>query len=81
MIDNSRIVLEDNIEYDVIEKIKDQDHYYVFLSNVNDIEDIVVRKEIVEEKDGIEEHTLVGLDNEEELDKALNLFLEKNSQE
>ena len=81
MIDNSRVVLEDNVEYDVIDKIKSDDVYYVFLSNITDIEDIVVRKEIVREEDSVERHTLVGLENEEELEKALTLFLEKNSQE
>ena len=81
MIDNSRVVLEDNQEYDVIDKIQDGDKYFIYLSNMNALDDIVIRKELVNMEDGIERHTLVGLDDEKEFDKALVVFLEKNAEE
>ena len=77
MIDNSRVVLEDNIEYLVVDKIKEKDFYYVYLINNRDDADLVVRKEKLEK----DERFLVGLDDEEELEKALDLFLEKNDKE
>ena len=81
MIDNSRVILEDNQEYDVIDKIQDGNKYFIYLSNMNALDDIVIRKELVNEVDGIERHTLVGLDDDKEFDKALVLFLEKNAEE
>jgi hypothetical protein len=76
MIDNSRIVLEDDECYQVIDKIKDNDKSFVYLINTRDKDDLVVRKEII---DSDETRYLVGLDDEEELTKALNLYLEKNN--
>lgn len=78
MIDNSRVILEDNVEYEVIDKIQDGNKYFVYLSNMEAIEDIVIRKEIVNEVDGIERHVLVGLKNNREYNRALVLFVEKN---
>ena len=75
MIDNSRIVLEDNECYQVIDKIKDNAKAYVYLVNTRDKDDLVVRKEIEED----EQRYLVGLDDEEELENALNLYLVKNN--
>ena len=77
MVDNSRVVLEDNIEYLVVDKIKEKDFYYVYLVNSRDDADLVVRKEIIEN----DKRFLVGLDDEEELEKSLDLFLEKNDKE
>lgn len=79
MVDNSRVVLEDNIEYLVVDKIKDKDKdfYYVYLVNQRDDADLVVRKEVLENG----ERFLIGLDSEDELEKALDLFLEKNDKE
>ena len=76
MIDNSRIVLEDDECYQVIDKIKDNDKSFVYLINTRDKDDLVVRKEII---DSDETRYLVGLDDEDELTKALNLYLEKNN--
>lgn len=60
------IVLEDNIEYIVIGEIEN----YVYLVNSTDEEDMCIRKEIDDE--------LVGLDNEEEFMRAINLFKDIN---
>ena len=63
------IILEDNLEYIVTDKIDN----YLYLNNINDYEDFCVRKEIIEDN----EEYIVGLDNEEELEKALKLFEKK----
>lgn len=76
MIDNSRVTLEDGIEYLVIDKIEKDDFYYVYLMNKDDKEDFCVRKEIME----YEKCYLVGLDSKEEADEALKLYIEKNKE-
>ena len=76
MIDNSRVILEDNIEYLVIDKIEDKDVSYVYLMNKDDENDICVRKEIIED----DKCYLVGLDNKDEADKALILYIKKNKE-
>ena len=75
MIDNSIIKLEDGFEYKVVDKIDNNNCAYVYLVNLVDKEDLIVRKEIVED----ENTYLVGLDNTEELEKALRLYLQKNN--
>lgn len=77
MVDNSRVLLEDGNDYQVIDKIKDKNCSYIYLLNYRDKDDLVVRKEIIEE----DVTYLVGLDDEAELEKALNLYLEKNNLE
>lgn len=77
MINNSRVVLEDDNCYKVVDKIKDIDKAYVYLINSSDKDDLVIRKEIDED----DSKYLVGLDDEKELEKALNLYLEKNNKE
>ena len=76
MVDNSRVTLEDGIEYLVIDKIENSGSYYVYLMNKDDEDDICVRKEILEG----EKCYLVGLDNKEEADKALYLYIQKNKE-
>ena len=76
MVDNSRVTLEDGIEYLVIDKIEDKDVSYVYLMNKDDESDICVRKEILED----DKCYLVGLDNKEEADKALVLYIKKNKE-
>lgn len=75
MINNSVIKLEDGNDYVVVDKINLQDKSYVFLTNVKDMEDFCVRKEIEEN----EEVFLVGLDTELEYEEAMKLFVEKNN--
>lgn len=77
MIDNSRCVLENGIEYEVIDKIINGDNKYVYLSNINDNKDICIRKEVKKTDDNY----LVGLDDEQELKIALGLLLNKNKEE
>ena len=74
MIDNSRVILENNVEYVVIEKIKKDDVSYIYLLNPKDEKDFCVRKEIAEEDDNY----LIGLDDKEEFDLAIKLYLQKH---
>ena len=75
MIDNSRVVLENNIEYTVIDKIRiNEELSYVYLANPKNELDVCVRKEVAGDLDNY----LVGLDNKDELEKAIILFIEKN---
>lgn len=71
------ITLEDGIEYAIIDEIKADTIKYVYLSNINDDEDICIRKVIVENNEEI----LIGLDNDSELELALMLFAKKNKEE
>lgn len=75
MIDNSRIKLENKKEYIVIDKIESDGKIFIYLSNVEDDTDICVRKQIEEE----EKNYLVGLENREEADYALELFNKKHA--
>ena len=75
MINNSVIKLEDGNDYVVVDKIDLQGKSYVFLTNVKDMEDFCVRKEIEEN----EEIFLVGLETELEYEEAMKLFVEKNN--
>ena len=63
------IVLEDGIKYIITDTINN----YLYLNNINDFEDFCIRKRII--IDG--ESYISGLDNEEEFDKALELFEKK----
>ena len=74
MVDNS-VLKEDGKIYLVIDKIENNDYSYVYLSNEEDENDFFIRKEVIEED---ETRYLVSLDNEEEFNKALELFQEKN---
>ena len=75
MVDNSKVVLEDNNEYLVIDKIEEEDYFYVYLTENTETGKLVIRKEIKE--DG--KCYLVGLIDETEFRKALLLFLDKNN--
>lgn len=74
MVNNSRVMLENNKEYLVIDKIEVEGKYFVYLSNIDDSEDFCARKEeTIDDK-----KFLVGLDNKEEADLALKVFTEKH---
>ncbi len=74
MINNSIRQLEDNETYAVIDMIPDDKGTYVYLTNIKDEEDLCVRKQIKEQ----DENVLVGLENEDEVDYALRLLVQKN---
>ncbi len=62
------IKLEDNQDYLIIKKIKSENTTYVFLTNIKNVNDFCIRK-----TDESEEN-LIGLDSEEEFNKAMELF-------
>lgn len=65
------IVLEDEKEFVVIDKIKTNNKIYLMLSNVDDSNDIAVRIE------DVEQDMIFGLDSEEELSHVLTLYAKK----
>lgn len=65
------IVLEDNQEYSIIEKIKYQDKEYIYLVRTQNPKEFCVRKVIGK--------VLFGLDDENEYDFAMKLIKEKHS--
>lgn len=64
------IKLEDDLNYLEVKQIVNNNTTYVYLTNVKDVNDFCIRKLSF---DGNE---LLGLDNEEEFESALNLFKE-----
>lgn len=68
-MEKETIFLEDGIEYIITDTINN----YLYLNNINDIKDFCIKKEII--KDG--EEYIVGLDNEEDYYKAIELFEKK----
>lgn len=68
------VKLEDGIEYMILDEIDSDVNTYVYLTNIDDEEDFCIRK--VDNKRNSE--LLVGLDSNEEFDKALLLFTKKH---
>ena len=68
------ITLEDGLEYMVLDEIDCDDSTYVYLTNVSDEEDFCIRK--VNNK--VNSALLIGLDSDNEFDKALLLFNQKH---
>lgn len=68
------IVLENGIEYTEIDDLMYNDTKYILLSNINNVKDSCIRKITVENN----EEYLCRLDNDNEFDMILDMFLEKN---
>lgn len=68
------VKLEDDIEYMILDEIDSDSNTYVYLTNVNDVDDFCIRK--VDNSKNSE--LLVGLDSNNEFDKALLLFTQKH---
>ena len=66
------ITLEDGKRYYISKEIEKNNVIYVYLTNLEDVTDFCIRK-----KDETKEN-LIGLDNEEEFKKAIELY-KKNS--
>ena len=62
------ITLEDGKRYYISKEIEKNNVIYVYLTNLEDVTDFCIRK-----KDETKEN-LIGLDNEEELKKAIELY-------
>ncbi|MCM1371228.1 MAG: hypothetical protein NC181_05020 [Clostridium sp.] len=67
------VVLENGIEYLIANEINHGNNCYVYLMNENNSKDFCIRKKILENN----HEFLIGLDDENEFEKALNLFLKK----
>lgn len=74
MMEVECVTLEDGLKYLVVSTITDGDNCYMYLSEEKNANNFCIRKVI--EKDGSQ--VIVPLDGEEEFDRALNLFKEKN---
>lgn len=68
------VKLEDGIEYMILDEIDSDVNTYVYLTNIEDEEDFCIRKV----DNSRNSQLLVGLDNDEEFDKALLLFTKKH---
>ena len=73
MVDNSELILDDK-KYLVVDTIEANKVKYVYFVDDDDDNDFFVRKEVTEN----EEKFLIGLDDDQEYDKAMNLFIEKH---
>lgn len=74
MKDVKSVILEDGIEYWVMDEIDNATTTYYYLCNIDDEEDFCVRK-IEKEKD---DQLLVGLDSDAEFDRAMLMLAKKN---
>lgn len=70
------VVLEDKLEYVIIDTIEIDNVKYLFLENINEKDasnpNVVIRKLDSKEKN------ILGLENEEEYNKALQSFIDKH---
>ena len=64
------ITLEDNKDYNVMDKKEQNGFTYLLLANVEDDTDICVRKEVTKD----DKTYIAMLSNDEELDSVLKLF-------
>lgn len=69
------VTLENGNEYVIIDEIVHNGNHYVYLTNINNKEDICIRKS-VQKDDG---EYFEGLKDESELQNALILFANKNT--
>jgi len=67
------LVLEDGIEYFVIDEIEYKGDTYYYFANMNDEKDVCVRKKLIENN----EEYITMLDSVEELQEVLAIFAEK----
>lgn len=65
----------DNKKYMVLNEINSDNETYIYLSNIKNPKDFVVRK-----LDKNDKEVLINLDNEEEFNKAMDLFKKVNEQ-
>jgi len=74
MIEVNTIVLENGIEYTEIDKLIYNNTEYLLLSNIKDVKDSCIRKIEIEKN----EELICRLEDENEFDIILDLFMEKN---
>lgn len=74
MIDVNTMILENGVEYTEVDFLVHNDSKYVLLSNLKNVKDSCIRK-ITKEND---EEYLCRLDDDNEFDIILSLFVKKN---
>lgn len=74
MVEINTIVLENGIEYTEVDDLVYNDTKYILLSNVKNVKDSCIRKLTIENN----EEYLSRLDNDNEFEMILDMFLEKN---
>lgn len=76
MIEVNTIILENGIEYTEIDKLIYNNTEYLLLSNIKDVKDSCIRKIEVEN----DEELICRLEDENEFDIILDLFIQKNKE-
>lgn len=61
------VTLENNKKYCIIKEIMHNNIKYLYLTNIEDINDFTIRKEINDE--------FIGLDDEEEFNQIVDIFI------
>lgn len=74
MIDVNTLILENGIEYTEIDKLVYNNTEYLLLSNVKNVKDSCIRKIEIENN----EEFVCRLEDDNEFDIVLDLFMEKN---
>ena len=74
MVEINTVVLENGIEYTEVDDLVYNETKYILLSNIKNIKDSCIRKLSIEDN----EEYLERLDNQNEFEVVLNLFVEKN---
>lgn len=75
MVDVEKVTLDDGITYVIVDEIEFDNKKYIYLVNENDEKDFCIRKSISENG----EEFFVGLETDEEFDKAMLYFTKKNN--
>lgn len=75
VIDIEKVTLSDGITYIIVDEIEINNNKYVYLTNENNEKDFCIRKSILEN----DEEIFIGLDDEDEFNKALLYFVKKNN--
>lgn len=74
MIDVNVVILENGIEYTEIDKLTYNNIEYLLLSNIKNVKDSCIRKITVYNN----EECICRLENDNEFDIILDLFIQKN---
>ena len=74
MVDINTIVLENGIEYTEVDDLVYNNTKYILLSNVKNVKDSCIRKISIEDN----EEYLCRLEDDNEFDTVLDLFIQKN---
>ena len=74
MIEVNTLILENGIEYTEVDKLVYNNTEYLLLSNIKNVKDSCIRKIEVE----YNEEYICRLEDENEFDIILDLFMEKN---